>query len=67
MATWDSDTRRAMAVYERACPWGEFDYTGLNVALNDLEIPRTKHRLMRRIIPAIHREIKEFHRPKVEG
>ncbi|MBU0665347.1 MAG: hypothetical protein KJ990_12500 [Proteobacteria bacterium] len=56
-----------MAVYERACPWGEFDYTGLNVALNDLEIPRTKHRLMRRIIPAIHREIKEFHRPKVEG
>lgn len=56
-----------MALYERACPAGELDYMALNTVLNDLEIPRTKHRLMRRILPAIHYEIKKFNRPKVDG
>lgn len=67
MAKWDSDTRRAMALYERACPAGELDYTALDAALNDLEIPKGKRRLMRRILPAIHYEIKKFNRPKTEG
>lgn len=56
---WDNDTMLAMALYERACPWGEIDYMAVKDALNDLEIPRHKRRLMRRVLPAIHREIKK--------
>ncbi|MDO9069321.1 MAG: hypothetical protein Q7W05_12790 [Deltaproteobacteria bacterium] len=66
VANWDLDTRMAMALYERSCPCGDLDYMALNTALNDLEIPMHKRRLMRRIIPAIHREIKDYHRPKTE-
>ncbi len=58
VANWDSDVQQAMALYERVCSWGELDYTAVKTALNDLEIPKTKHRLMRRVLPAIHREIK---------
>lgn len=58
VASWDSDVTQAMALYERVCPWGELNYTALNDALNDLQIPKTKHRLMRGLLPAIHREIK---------
>lgn len=67
VATWDIDTRMAMSLYERSCPWGELDYMALNAALNDLKIPMHKRRMMRRILPAIHHEIKNFAVKKTEG
>jgi hypothetical protein len=59
VSLWDTDTHLAMALYERTCPWGELDYMAVQDACNDLEIPNHKRRLMRRILPAIHREIKQ--------
>ncbi|MDD3814434.1 MAG: hypothetical protein PHZ02_07285 [Desulfocapsaceae bacterium] len=54
-----------MALYARACPSGEINQSAINQALHDLEVPSHKRRLMRRIIPVIHREVKktQSHRP----
>jgi len=63
VSTWDADTRLALAVYDRVCPWGEVIYPALPQAMDDLNVPTTKRRLLRRLIPAIERAIKKIKTP----
>jgi len=42
------------------------DQRAINTALNDLEIPVFKHRMMRRNLVVIHREIKK-HQAEQQG
>ncbi|MBU0945507.1 MAG: hypothetical protein KJ804_09075 [Proteobacteria bacterium] len=53
-----------LVLYDRVCPWGELVHTSFKTAFNDLEIPVFKHRMMRRNLVAIHREIKKQQKEK---
>lgn len=62
--SWDTDTKMLFVIYDRVCPWGELDYNSFKTAFNDLQIPIFKHRMMRRNLVAIHREIKKQQQEK---
>jgi hypothetical protein len=63
---WDPDTKALFVIYDRVCPWGELDYSSFKTAFNDLEIVIFKHRMMRRNLVAIHREIKKQQHEKAK-
>ena len=50
-----------LAIYDLACPWGDLERDWLEDALADLDIPVHQRPRYRRLVLAVHRQVKEHH------
>jgi hypothetical protein len=55
---------RALALYNLACPWGELDYKGIDMAFACHGIRACERKQYLKKIVKIHRMIKEYYSPK---
>ncbi|MFA5718894.1 MAG: hypothetical protein WC952_14375, partial [Desulfobulbaceae bacterium] len=59
--SWDRQTMQILAIYDLACPWGDLERDWLEDALADLDIPVHQRPRYRRLVLAVHRQVKEHH------
>jgi hypothetical protein len=51
----------ALAIYDLACPWGDLDYKGLEMALSVYGIRGSKRKIFIKKAVTIHRILKEHY------